>query len=101
MAKRSPIIVTERCSKGYLLRLTRRPDDRPLSHHARCSCGCGNCRDWRFDMIEQLGRFKHHPDLSTDFCCELESLEGYVEDIRAGGRSQWPFWARLSWLLKF
>jgi len=52
-------------------------------------------------MIEQLGRFKHHPDLSTDFCCELESLEGYVEDIRAGGRSQWPFWARLSWLLKF
>jgi hypothetical protein len=52
-------------------------------------------------MEAALNRFGHHPDLSTDFCCEVETLQGWVHDIRSGLRSQWPFWGRLSRLLKF
>lgn len=47
------------------------------------------------------GPFGHHPDPSTDFCVEVETLEGWAEDVKAGTRSQWPFWGRLSALLRF
>ena len=55
------------------------------------------------DMIAapQPGRFGNHPDASTDFCIEIEKLEGWAEDVKAGVRSQWPFWSRLSQLLAF
>ena len=45
--------------------------------------------------------FGNHPDPSTDFCCEVERLEGWAFDVRAGLRSQWPFWSRLSRLIRF
>lgn len=48
-----------------------------------------------------MATFGNHPDQSTDFGCEIERLEGWIEDIRAGLRSQWPFWTRLSRLLAF
>ena len=51
--------------------------------------------------------FGHHPDPSTDFCIEVEDMEGYAYELSvglnhvAGHRSQWPFWGRLSRLLAF
>lgn len=51
------------------------------------------------DTVE-LGPFGHHPDPATDFCCEVEALEGEAEDVRLGLRSQWPFWPRLSRALR-
>ena len=51
--------------------------------------------------------FGHHPDPSTDFCIEVDDLQGYAYEIRHGlnfiprHRSQWPFWGRLSRALKF
>lgn len=50
---------------------------------------------------DPLAQFGHHPDPSTDFCIEVESLQGWSTDMRAGRRSQWPFWGRLSRLLRF
>jgi hypothetical protein len=52
-------------------------------------------------MDDKLGIFGHHPDPSTDFTIEVESLEGTMVEVRARLRSQWPFWARLSKLLRY
>ena len=51
--------------------------------------------------MEHTNIFGNHPDLSTDFCCEVGILEGWAIDVRAGLRSQWPYWGRLSRLLRF
>lgn len=52
-------------------------------------------------MKNELGIFGHHPDPSTDFTIEVEALEGLMVEVRARLRSQWPFWGRLSRLLRF
>ena len=58
----------------------------------------------------KLYAFGHHPDLSLDFCIEVDDLVGYAYDVRLGlnvmpgrikERSQWPFWGRLSHALRF
>ncbi len=45
---------------------------------------------------EPLAYFNHHPDPSTDYCCEVDMLEGWAYEVKVGLRSQWPFWGRLS-----
>ena len=51
--------------------------------------------------------FGHHPEPSFDFCIEIDDMEGYAYDLSVGlnfvpgHRSQWPFWSRLSRLLRF
>lgn len=58
-------------------------------------------------LAEKLGPFGHHPEVSTDFCIEVDDLEGYAFEVRQGlnfvpgHRSQWPFWGRLSRALSF
>jgi hypothetical protein len=34
---------------------------------------------------EALGRFGHHPNPAVDFCCEVDALEGYAAEYKAGG----------------
>lgn len=34
--------------------------------------------------MEKLGRFGHHPEPSTDFCVEVDCIEGLLCDVRAG-----------------
>lgn len=54
-----------------------------------------------------MNTFGHHPDYSTDFCVEVDDLQGYAYEVRHGinflpnHRSQWPFWGRLSRALMF
>lgn len=35
-------------------------------------------------MTMELGRFGHHPDPATDFCVEVEEIEGLVYDVGVG-----------------
>jgi len=34
--------------------------------------------------------FGHHPDPAVDFCVEVDTLEGLVEDVRAGLEKRKP-----------
>lgn len=34
--------------------------------------------------VPELGRFGFHPNPATDFCCEVDALEGMEADVRAG-----------------
>lgn len=35
-------------------------------------------------MSEKLGRFGHHPDPATDFCVEVDAIEGMARDAAVG-----------------
>ena len=59
------------------------------------------------DRNRDFRGFGHHPDPSEDFAAEVGELAAYARDVRdglnhvRGGRSQWPFWGRLSRALRF
>lgn len=44
---------------------------------------------------EELGRFGHHPDPATDFCVEVEALQGEAENHRIGLMNGTPSRAEL------
>lgn len=59
-------------------------------------------------MASQLGFFRHHPDPSTDFCVEVEAVEGMAWDaciFLADGLttfgSENQFWGHLSRALRW
>lgn len=36
------------------------------------------------EAAKPLGRFGHHPDPATDFCCEVERLQGLAHEAKCG-----------------
>lgn len=58
---------------------------RCIGHSAGEDCFCfGEKRN----PAEGLGKFGHHPDAATDFCVEVDAIEGMVADCKAGLESR-------------
>lgn len=52
-------------------------------------------------VTQKLGRFDHHPEAASDFCVEVDAIEGMEADVNAGLSSRIQLIARIDDAMMF